>query len=88
MDSYISIKQVCKTYGRGASASTVLNKLDLEVAQGERVALVGQSGCGKSTLMNVIAGIDTIDIKWAHRDVHDSYHGSSAQGALRVLEHI
>ena len=61
MDSYISIKQVCKTYGRGASASTVLNKLDLEVAQGERVALVGQSGCGKSTLMNVIAGIDTID---------------------------
>ena len=38
--------------------------------------------------MNVIAGIDTIDIKWAHRDVHDSYHGSSAQGALRVLEHI
>lgn len=61
MDSYISIRQVCKTYGSGASASTVLNNLDLDVAQGERVALVGQSGCGKSTLMNVIAGIDTID---------------------------
>jgi len=61
MDSYISLKGVCKTYGQGASASTVLNKLSLEVRQGERVALVGQSGCGKSTLMNVIAGIDTID---------------------------
>jgi len=46
MDSYISLKGVCKTYGQGASASTVLNKLSLEVRQGERVALVGQSGCG------------------------------------------
>lgn len=61
MESFISIKGVCKTYGAGASASTVLHNLNLEVAQGERVALVGQSGCGKSTLMNVIAGIDTID---------------------------
>ncbi len=61
MNRYISIKGVCKTYGKGTSASTVLNNLDLEVEQGERVALVGQSGCGKSTLMNVIAGIDTID---------------------------
>jgi len=61
MDSYISINGVCKTYGKGSSASTVLNNLSLEVEQGERVALVGQSGCGKSTLMNVIAGIDTID---------------------------
>ena len=61
MESFISIKNVCKTYGTGPSASTVLNDLNLEVAQGERVALVGQSGCGKSTLMNVIAGIDTID---------------------------
>ena len=61
MDSYISINGVCKTYGKGPSASTVLNDLSLEVQQGERVALVGQSGCGKSTLMNVIAGIDTID---------------------------
>jgi len=61
MDSYISIKGICKTYGKGPSASTVLSGLNLEVERGERVALVGQSGCGKSTLMNVIAGIDTID---------------------------
>ena len=61
MDSYISIKGVSKTYGKGPSASPVLSELSLDVERGERVALVGQSGCGKSTLMNVIAGIDTID---------------------------
>lgn len=59
--SYISLKDISKTYGKGSSAASVLMQLSLDVEKGERVALVGQSGCGKSTLMNVIAGIDTID---------------------------
>lgn len=37
---------------------TVLRELDLEVAPGEFVAIVGRSGCGKSTLLRLIAGLD------------------------------
>src|SRR5258706_1649557 len=35
--------------------------VDLEVAGGERVAIVGESGCGKSTLLNIVAGLDRPD---------------------------
>jgi putative ABC transport system ATP-binding protein len=40
---------------------TALDGLDLEVAQGEFVAVCGPSGCGKTTLLNLIAGIDRPD---------------------------
>jgi ABC-type nitrate/sulfonate/bicarbonate transport system ATPase subunit len=44
------------TFDRGAEAVTVLQNINLEVAEGEFVCLLGPSGCGKSTLLNVIAG--------------------------------
>ena len=43
---------------RGFGARTVLHDLDLEIPQGQFVALVGRSGSGKSTLLRAIAGID------------------------------
>jgi len=39
----------------------VLHELDLDVAAGEYVAIMGESGIGKSTLLNLIAGLDTPD---------------------------
>jgi putative ABC transport system ATP-binding protein len=49
---------VVKRYRRGRQALEVLHGLDLDVAQGEFVALMGPSGSGKTTLLNLIGGLD------------------------------
>jgi lipoprotein-releasing system ATP-binding protein len=48
-----------KSYGTGASQLTILDGVDLEVAEGELVAIVGPSGAGKSTLLHLLATLDT-----------------------------
>ncbi|MCA6111835.1 ABC transporter ATP-binding protein [Bradyrhizobium cenepequi] len=55
--SFLSLKGVCKGYGTGANRSEVLTNLELEVAEGEFVAIVGFSGSGKTTLISAIAGL-------------------------------
>ncbi|MDU0353953.1 ABC transporter ATP-binding protein [Paraglaciecola aquimarina] len=50
--SFISIKNVWKYYGD----NLVLERLNLEVKQGEFVSMVGASGCGKSTFLNMLLG--------------------------------
>jgi len=55
--SHISISQLSKTYP-GATPVQALDGIDLQVAQGEFIALLGPSGCGKSTLLNLVAGFE------------------------------
>ncbi|MFD0934890.1 ATP-binding cassette domain-containing protein, partial [Methylobacterium trifolii] len=51
----LSIQTLSKTYADGTQA---LSGIDLEVAGGEIVALIGGSGCGKTTLLRLVAGLD------------------------------
>ncbi len=54
----ISLHQVSKKYETPAGVFSALTSIDLEIAGGEFVGVVGKSGSGKSTLLNMIAGID------------------------------
>ena len=55
----VSIRNLSKTYQRGPERVDVLHGLDLDIAQGDFVALMGPSGSGKTTLLNLIGGLDT-----------------------------
>jgi putative ABC transport system ATP-binding protein len=54
----IRIQGLRKAYQRGGQEVLVLDNLNLQVAAGDFLALMGPSGSGKSTLLNLIAGID------------------------------
>ncbi|KHJ52748.1 nitrate ABC transporter ATP-binding protein [Vreelandella venusta] len=54
---YLSIEQVDMTFATKGATTNVLKEIDLGVAKGEYISIIGHSGCGKSTLLNIIAGL-------------------------------
>ncbi|WP_211642989.1 ABC transporter ATP-binding protein [Loktanella sp. SALINAS62] len=59
--SILSFKNVGKGFGEGTHRAEILRNIDLEVQEGEFLAILGFSGTGKSTLMNLIAGLQMPD---------------------------
>src|SRR5512141_2838263 len=54
---FVKIEAVGKTFETRRGDYVALSAIDLSVAKGEFVALIGHSGCGKSTLLNLVAGL-------------------------------
>jgi putative ABC transport system ATP-binding protein len=54
----VRIRGLAKDYKRGVETVHVLEKLDLDIREGDFLALMGPSGSGKSTLLNLIGGLD------------------------------
>lgn len=55
--SFLALKNISKSYGTGQSKTEVLKDINLDIAEGEFVAIVGFSGTGKTTLISTIAGL-------------------------------
>lgn len=56
--SLIEVKNLSKLYGSGEAEITALKNINLNIEQGEFVAIVGPSGSGKSTLLHLLGGVD------------------------------
>ena len=59
--AFVEVRGVVKSYAAPGGRLDVLRGVDLDIAQGEMLAVVGASGVGKSTLLHVIGGLDALD---------------------------
>ena len=57
----ITVKKLEKSYGNGESKNQVLKGIDLQIADGDFIVILGASGSGKSTLLNCISGLEYPD---------------------------
>lgn len=58
-ESILQLRHLRKSFGSGVTKVTPIDSIDLDVKQGEVLAVLGRSGCGKTTLLRLVAGLDT-----------------------------
>jgi len=83
----IRAERLSKRYGEGEHAIRVLEDLDLEIRQTERVAIIGESGVGKSTLLHILGTLDRPSAGTVFLGDQDLFALSDAElAALRTRE--
>ncbi|MFK3840891.1 MacB family efflux pump subunit [Serratia sp. NPDC087055] len=88
MNTIIELKGIGRTYTNSSQPLTVLKNINLKIAAGELVAIIGASGSGKSTLMNIIGCLDVPDQGDYYINGHNAAHLSPDELAKLRREHI
>jgi len=86
-DSIITVRGLTKNYNLGRTTVYALRGVNLDVKEGEFVAIVGNSGAGKTTLLNCMAGLDSPDygvVLFRGKNLHKM--DDSAKSKARLLE--
>src|SRR5688500_6926003 len=80
----VQLKSLSKTYRASEVETTALHDVNVDIREGEFVAIMGPSGCGKSTLLNVIGMLDSPSAgKYVFRDEDISGFGEAKLANLR-----
>ncbi len=86
-DVILAVRGLTKNYNLGKTTVYALRGVNLDIKEGEFVAIAGNSGAGKTTLLNCIAGLDTPDygvVLFRGKNLHKL--GDSAKSKSRLLE--
>lgn len=87
----ITVKNVCKEYGTRSGPVKILDNINLTVAPGERVGILGRNGAGKSTFVRLISGAERPTSGVIERGMTTSWplaFGGAFQGALTGLDNL
>jgi putative ABC transport system ATP-binding protein len=80
----VKLESLTKTYRAAEVETTALRRVNLDIREGEFVAIMGPSGCGKSTLLNVLGMLDAPSSgKYVFRDEDISRYGEARLADLR-----
>ncbi len=87
----IRLTDICKTYDTRSGAHVVLDKLNLCIAPGEKIGILGRNGAGKSTLIRILSGAERPDSGHVERGMSISWplaFGGAFQGSLTGLDNL
>ena len=87
----IQLRNVSKLYDTRSGLRTVLDDVNLNVAKGEKIGILGRNGAGKSTLIRLISGAELPTRGYIHRGISISWplaFGGAFQGSLTGLDNL
>lgn len=87
----ITLENICKAYSTRQGSRTVLNNIDLCIAKGEKIGILGRNGAGKSTLIRLISGAELPTRGYIHRGMSISWplaFGGAFQNSLTGLDNL